>query len=224
MPIAHAAPLITYRVAPSDADPAIERYNEPHIVIFDREGNSSATLLLFMPGTGVSPAGVVEFVTLAATLDYRVVGLSYNNRPAVANVCPKDPDTDCSAKFRQKRIFGDNVTARTDDKPEESVVQRFVKLLGALHKEHPAENRGQYLDGDAPRWDRIAVAGHSQEAGMAAYIAQRKQVARVVLLSGPRFLWRSRRRTARSVGSQWKRRNACRSVVRRIPHKREQSA
>jgi hypothetical protein len=185
LPVATAATLTTYRVAPNDVDPAIERYNEPHVVIFDRDVDPAAKPLLFMPGTGASPAGVNEFLTLAATLDYRAISLSYNNRPAVAAVCAKDPDADCADKFRRKRIFGEDVTARIDDKPEESIVRRLVKLLGALHKEHPAENWGQYLDGDAPRWDRIAVAGHSQGAGMAAYIAQRKQVARVVLLSGP---------------------------------------
>jgi hypothetical protein len=190
LPIATAGTLTTYRVAPSDVDPAIERYNEPHVVIFDREADPAAKLLLFMPGTGASPADVDEFLTLAATLGYRVVSLSYNNRPAVANVCPKDPDADCSAKFRRKRIFGEDVTAHIDDKPEESIVRRLVTLLGALDKKHPAEKWGQYIVGDSPRWDRIAVSGHSQGAGMAAYIAQRKEVARVVLLSGPEDLYR----------------------------------
>ena len=185
LPIAAAATLTTYRVAPSDIDPAIERFNEPHVVVFDREAGPGAKLLLFMPGTGASPAAVDEFLTLAATLGYRVVALSYNNRPSVANVCPKDPDADCSAKFRQKRVFGEDVSAHIDDKPSESIVRRLVTLLGALNKEHPAENWRQYLEGDAPRWDRIALAGHSMGAGMAACIAQRKQVARVVLLSGP---------------------------------------
>jgi hypothetical protein len=42
-----------------------------------------------MTGTGRNPDGADDFVTLAATLGYRVVGLSYNNRPAVAGVCRK---------------------------------------------------------------------------------------------------------------------------------------
>lgn len=184
-PIATAATLTTYRVAPSEIDPAIARYNEPHVVMFDREAGPAARLLLFMPGTGDSPADPDEFLALAATLGYRVVSLSYNNRPPVAAVCPKDPDADCSSKFRRKRLFGEDVMARIDDKPEESIVHRLVTLLAALDKKHPDENWRQYLEGDAPRWDRIAVAGHSQGAGMAAFVAQRKAVARVVLLSGP---------------------------------------
>jgi hypothetical protein len=185
LPTASAATLTRYRVAPTDTDPAIQRYNEPHVVVFDRETVANAPLLLFMTGTGANPAGVDDFLTLAATLGYRAISLSYNNRPAVANVCRKDPDAECSSKFRQKRIFGEDVTAQVDDTPEESIVRRLVKLLGALDKQHPIEKWGQYLDGDAPRWQRIAVAGHSQGAGMAAYIAQRRRVARVVLLSGP---------------------------------------
>lgn len=155
------------------------------MIIFDREAGPAAKLLLFMPGTGDSPTDPDEFLALAATLGYRVVSLSYNNRPPVAAVCPKDPDADCSSKFRRKRLFAEDMTARIDDKPEESIVHRLVTLLAALDKKHPDENWRRYLEGDAPRWDRIAVAGHSQGAGMAAFVAQRKTVARVVLLSGP---------------------------------------
>ena len=43
-----------------------------------------------------------------------------------------------------------------------------------------------------PDWQRIAVAGHSQGAGMAAFLAKRTPVARVALLSGPLdFVWPS---------------------------------
>jgi hypothetical protein len=184
-PSAATATLTTYRISPQDTDAAISRFNEPHVVVFDREAAPPARLLLFMPGTATSPASIDDFLTLAATLGYRVVSLSYNNLPAVVDICPKDPDAACSGKFRQERTFGEDVTAHIDDKPEESIVSRVVKLLVTLDKEHPSENWRQYLDGDAPRWDRIAVAGHSQGAGMAAYIAQRKHVVRVVLLSGP---------------------------------------
>jgi pimeloyl-ACP methyl ester carboxylesterase len=86
---------------------------------------------------------------------------------------------------RQRRIFGDDRTRRIDDKPAEAIVNRLVKLLAALAREHPAEGWGPYLDDGAPRWERIVVAGHSQGAGMAAFIAQRRRVARVVLFSGP---------------------------------------
>jgi dienelactone hydrolase len=177
--------LVTYRVAPSETDAAITRFNEPHYIIFDSTHARSANLLVFMTGTGGNPGNVSDFLMVAARQGYRVIALAYNDVPAVVGLCPQDPDPACSAKVRQKRIFGDNVTRLVDDSPAESIVNRLVKLLVKLDRDHPSDGWSEYLDGNAPKWERIVVAGHSQGAGMAAYIAQRKRVARVVLFSSP---------------------------------------
>jgi hypothetical protein len=184
--------LVTYRVTPRETDPAIGRFNNPHYVVFDPRV-APADLLLFMPGSGGNPANVSGFLNVAALQGYRAVSLSYNDLPAVVALCPRDPDPACSAKVRQKRIFGDDVTRTIDDKPAESIVNRLVKLLVTLDRDHPSEGWSQYLADGAPKWERIAVTGHSQGAGMAAYIAQRRRVARVVLFSSPwDFFGRSR--------------------------------
>jgi hypothetical protein len=177
--------LVTYRVAPQATDPAIRRFNEPHYVVFDRRVAASADLLLFMCGSGARPAGVSDFLDVAATQGYRVTSLEYNDLPAVIAVCSRDSDPGCSAKVREKRIFGDDVTKRIDDTIAESSLNRLTKLLLTLERDHPSDGWGQYLDDGSLRWDRIAVTGHSQGAGMAAFIAQRKRVARVVLFSSP---------------------------------------
>jgi pimeloyl-ACP methyl ester carboxylesterase len=177
--------LVTYRVTPSDTDPAIKRFNEPHYIVFDSTAARSADLLVFMTGTGGNPDNVSDFLKVAAGQGYRVIALAYNDAPAVVGVCPRDPDPNCSAKVRQKRIFGDDVTDRIDDSPAESIVNRLVKLLVKLDHDHPSEGWSEYVDGDKPKWERIVVSGHSQGAGMAAYIAQRNRVARVVLFSSP---------------------------------------
>jgi hypothetical protein len=177
--------FITYRVLPQDTDPAIGRFNTPHYVVFDRTSASSAGLLLFMTGTGASPPSVSDFLGLAAAQGYRAVSLAYNDVPAIVGVCAQDPDLGCSAKVRAKRIFGDDLTRQVDDTPAESIVNRLVKLLATLDRDHPSEGWGDYLDRGAPRWERIAVGGHSQGAGMAAFIAQKKRVARVILFSSP---------------------------------------
>lgn len=177
--------LVTYRVTPSDTDPAIKRFNEPHYIVFDSTRGPSADVLVFMTGTGGNPDNVSDFLRVAAGQGYRVIALAYNDAPAVVGVCPRDPDPGCSAKVRQKRIFGDDVTGLIDDSRAESIVNRLVKLLMKLDRDHPSEGWGQYLVGDTPRWERIAVSGHSQGAGMAAYIAQRNRVARVILFSSP---------------------------------------
>src|SRR6266849_6682695 len=107
--------------------------------------------------------------------------------------CARDPDPACSANFRQRRLFGDPTPSSADDQPAESIVNRLTKLLQYLERSHPDEGWGSYLANGVPDWQRIAVAGHSQGAGMAAFLAKRTPVARVVLLSGPvDFVWPSR--------------------------------
>ena len=180
-----AGDLVTYRVAPHATDPAIKRFDEPNYIVFNRGTAPTADLLVFMSGSGGHPEGTSDFLEFAAGRGYRVVSLAYNDLPAVVAICTQDPDPSCSADVRQKRIFGNNVTRKVDDTPAESIVNRLVKLLQTLDRDHPSEGWRGYLTDDGPRWDRIAVAGHSQGAGMAAYIAQRQRVARVILFSSP---------------------------------------
>lgn len=185
----NAAPVpadrVEYAIRPSEADPAITRYDEPDLVFFNRSSGDHPELVLFMSGTGGKPKNARLLLGVVANLGYRAIGLEYNDEPAVVQTCPRDPDPDCSAKFRQKRIFGDDVTSVVDNTPAEAVVTRLVKLLQYLDARHPGEHWGDYLANGEPDWSRIVVSGLSQGAGMAAYIAKKKPVARAVLFSSP---------------------------------------
>jgi predicted esterase len=174
-----------YAIAPNTADPSIGRFLRRSVVIVDHTTSAPPMLLLFLPGTGGSPAGPGAFLNLAADQGYRVISLSYNNEPAVMGACARDPEPACSANFRQRRLFGDPTPSSADDQPAESIVNRLTRLLQFLERSHPGEGWGAYLANDVPDWRRIAVAGHSQGAGMAAFLAKRINVARVILLSGP---------------------------------------
>jgi predicted esterase len=177
--------LVTRRIVPSTIDSTVRRFDEAHYVVFERTVRADAPLLVFLPGTGGRPQNTSDFADVAARQGYRVIGLEYVDTPAVAQICPRVRDPDCSEKVRRKRTFGDDVTPLIDDRAEESIVSRLSKLLAALGREHPTEGWSQYLEDGRPKWSRIAVSGLSQGAGMAAYIAQRTQVARVVLFSSP---------------------------------------
>jgi dienelactone hydrolase len=177
--------LVKYWITPTSTDSTIKRFNEPHYIVFERHVKSSAPLFVFLPGTDGRPANTTEFANTAAHQGYRVIGLSYNDVPAVAQVCPRDPDPRCSDKVRQKRIFGDDETRLIDDRREESIINRLVKVIETLQREHPDDAWDEYLENGKPKWARIAVSGLSQGAGMAAFIAQKAQVARVVLFSSP---------------------------------------
>jgi CubicO group peptidase (beta-lactamase class C family)/dienelactone hydrolase len=180
-----ASALVVYRIAPSAADSSIHRFDEDNYVVFAPQASDSAPLLVFLPGTGGRPQNTSEFANVAAHQGYRVIGLEYTDTPAVAQVCPRDPDPGCSEKVRRKRIYGDDVTRLIDDPPQESIVNRLTKLLQMLAREHPSDGWERYLRDGQPDWPRIAVSGLSQGAGMAAYIAQHTRVARVILFSSP---------------------------------------
>lgn len=181
-----AGAATTLEVRPSATDPAIHRFNEPHYVVVPDGEPARQELLVFLPGTGGRPANVSGFIDAAAGFGYRAIALAYNDVPAVVQMCRRDPDPTCSARFREERIYGDDVSGSIDDAAAESIVNRLARLLAYLAAREPAQRWRDYLDdGGLPRWDRIVVAGHSQGAGMAAFLARRQAVARVVLFSSP---------------------------------------
>lgn len=174
-------------IKPSVTDPAIRRYDDPHFVLFNANSGPDANLLVFLPGTGGKPPGPLPFLKAAADAGYRVISLAYNDEPAVNVYCPRRPDPNCAEKFRQMRIYGDgtSINPAIDNTPAESIVNRLVKLLQYLNRQQPQRGWGGYLDNNVPNWKRIALAGQSQGAGMAAFIAKRQAVARVILFSSP---------------------------------------
>lgn len=173
-------------VKPSATDPAIQRFDARHYILFNTDTGPNANLLVFLPGTHGTPPGPRRFLRAAADAGYRVISLDYNDEPATNVFCPRRPDPNCTEKFRRMRIYGDGtLNPRIDNTPAESIINRLVKLLKYLDRQDPQGKWGGYLKNGAPNWERIALAGQSQGAGMAAFIAQRHQVARVILFSSP---------------------------------------
>ena len=174
-------------ILPSATDPVIRRFDAAHYVLADARTGSQANLLVFLPGTGGEPPGPVAFLKAAADAGYRVISLAYNDVPAVAVYCPRRPDPGCSEKFRRMRIYGDGITIdpAIDNTAAESIVNRLVKLLQYLDGREPGRGWAGYLAKGAPNWSRIVLAGQSQGAGMAAFIAKEHAVARVILFSSP---------------------------------------
>jgi pimeloyl-ACP methyl ester carboxylesterase len=173
-----------YAIWPSDADPTVKRFDKANLVLLKNGLPQAANLLVFFPGTGGEPNGSWPFLEAGAEAGYRVIGLMYDNGVSVPTTCGPQTDPACSDRFREKRIFGEAVSSDIDDLPAESVMNRLVKLLQYLDAQHPAEGWGGYLASGEPNWARIAVAGHSQGGGVAAYIAKKRPVYRVINLSG----------------------------------------
>jgi hypothetical protein len=173
-----------YSIWPSQVDPEIKRFDKPNLILTKNGLARTADLLVFFPGTTADPNSAWPFLETGANAGYRVIGLMYDNGNSVPQLCGPNPDPACSDRFREKRNFGDGASNEIDDLPGESVVSRLTKLLQYLVKYFPDEGWGQYLANGQPNWARIVVSGHSQGGGIAAYIAKKEKVARVVVLSG----------------------------------------
>jgi hypothetical protein len=179
------ADVVVQEVRPSEADPAITRFNDPNMIVFDEQTPPGAQLAVFLPGTDGRPGNSMHLLRVVAAQGYRVIGLEYNDDPAVIQVCPRNPDPGCSGNFRRHRVFGGNAWSPVENTQAETIVNRLVNLLRFLQSRDAAGQWDAYLAGDEPNWSRIVVSGLSQGAGMAAYIAKHKSVARVVLFSSP---------------------------------------
>ncbi len=177
--------LIEHQIKPSAIDPGVRQFDEPSIALVDPDLPADAPLAIFLPGTGGKPANVLGLLGVVAAQGYRVIGLEYDDDPAVAQVCPRDPDPACAAAFREMRVSGTGTSREVSNPTAEAIVPRLVAALKALDRAAPGEHWATYLDGDQPRWDRIVVSGLSQGAGMAAFIAKQHPVRRVVLFSSP---------------------------------------
>ncbi len=172
-------------IKPSQADPAVQAFDESNVVVVPSDSTIDAPLAVFLPGTGGRPENVLLLLGVIAQQGYRVIGLEYNNEPAVVQVCPRRGEPECSGEFRGERVFGGAKNAPVSNPVDESIVRRLVMLLRHLNSQQPDARWDRYLDADEPAWSRIVVSGLSQGAGMAAYLAKKRPVARVVLFSSP---------------------------------------
>jgi hypothetical protein len=175
---------VVHLILPQQADPSVQHFLGRNVALFDRS-TTRGELLVYLPGTGGDALEAGLFLSAAADAGYHVIGLQYNTTPPGTAFCETDPDPDCFADFREQRCWGDDASTRIEDLPQEAIVPRLVRLLQTLAKNHPDEGWEQYLVNNTPDWPRIALTGQSQGAGMAAYIAKRVSVARVILSSSP---------------------------------------
>jgi hypothetical protein len=131
--------LVVYEAVPSHIDPAVRHFDEPNVAITNSGLTKNAPLVVFMPGTGGKPANAIDLLKVVAGQGYRVIGLEYDDTPAVVQRCPQSPDPDCSAAFREMRAYGNGDKAPVSNPPAESIVSRLVAMLRALNEAHPGE-------------------------------------------------------------------------------------
>lgn len=142
-------------------------------------------LFLFLGGTNSNTTNYYALVNLAADIGYDVINLSYFNETAAASLSG-NADSLIFNKFRQELCFGTPVCDDVAIDTLNSIFQRTVNLINYLSLNYPGHNWSQYLSSPTTlNWDKIAVGGHSQGSGHAAYFAKHFMVDRVLMFSGP---------------------------------------
>ncbi|HOW97365.1 MAG TPA: hypothetical protein P5567_13060 [Kiritimatiellia bacterium] len=177
-----AAAQSVHYVRPSDTNPAITNYDNFHAAFIPTGATSRTPLVLFLPGTGASPAQYEEFARRAASNGFHAIGLQYVNGDTVSTLCGGDSDTNCHARIREEILFGTNASPWVEVDPGNSVAGRLEALLRYLTNQYPAEAWGAYVEEDGrAAWSNLIVAGHSQGASHAAFLAKKEAVRRALL-------------------------------------------
>ena len=177
-------------VHPSDADPRVSEFLQDHVVITRAGARANGKLLVFLPGTRGRPVGYEKLLDTAARMGYRAIGLEYvdavmgGGPSTIIRLCGRTADPNCAGSLRAARAFGGQGEDGNTVPVPDGIVPRLVSLLKYLDRTHGGAGWGAFYHGDTPEWSRIVLAGHSEGAGMAAFLARKNAVAGVALISG----------------------------------------
>ncbi|HZZ67426.1 MAG TPA: hypothetical protein VFE18_04570 [Phenylobacterium sp.] len=141
-------------------------------------------LFLYIVGSGVSETTAQEVLYAGARRGYNAIAIAYRNYEAVAPLCARSSDDDCTEKVREEILTGVDLTPLVTITPKDALEPRLEKLLVYLRTTYPSEGWGEFLNGDQINWSLISAAGHSQGAGHVALLAKRHAMDRAVIISG----------------------------------------
>lgn len=178
------AQVQTILISPKQTDPLIRTIHGDHVAYLPAPSRVKNQLMLMIVGTGGLAKDLRPFDSTVASLGYHVISIDYNNS-VITTACSESEDSTCFDTFRQEIMFGTPVNALVDVDSINSIYNRFYKLLIYLAKNNPQQGWKQYADMNQIQWKNIIVAGHSQGAGHAAYLAKHFALARLLIFAGP---------------------------------------
>lgn len=153
--------------------------------IFVPGTNRRNRLFVMLPGTDAPPRVYRLIARTGAQEGYHAIGLAYPNEDAIATVCGNSSRPDCSGEVRNEILTGQDTSPLVSVNRVNSIVGRLIDLIAFLDRSFPNEGWGQYLVSGQPDWSRIAVAGHSQGAGLAGFLGKEVRLLRIGMFSGP---------------------------------------
>ncbi len=186
-PPSSAPPSVERDVLPAATDAAIDTDLDIHFAVNPAPAVAAKQrLFVFLPGTFGKPQNVRAIVREAAASGLHAIGLNYPNDVTVGSLCSGSADSNCYGNVRAEILTGADSSNLVGITRANSIENRLIKLLQALHGQAPTEGWSAFLiSAGQPDWSRIRVAGHSQGGGHAAFIAKRYVVDRALYLSSP---------------------------------------
>lgn len=172
----------SFYVQPILTNPSYTVAQDSHFVVLPSTTPLNK-LFVFFGGTGSKTMFLQRISNKASELGYHVINLAYpNSVPAVS--CSNSSDTMCFDNFREELFYGTPVSSIVSIDSLNSLNSRLKNLVNYLSATYPSDNWNQYITQDSIHWNKIAVGGHSQGAGHAAYCGKKNNVDRVLMFSG----------------------------------------
>ena len=138
-------------------------------------------VVVWLPGTDLVPQNYSLLIKAAARLGFRTLGLLYPSTQGQVNCkqsrVPYPTDLNCTAKERYRVLTGAPTSPNTNITPPDSIVGRISAAFAAL--------RWQDANADVVDWGNMIIAGHSNGADHAAFLAKHYAVSRAALFAGP---------------------------------------
>ena len=178
--------LVIHKVSASILDPTITPYElVRHHAFYNADCVPKNKLVFYIMGTYAQPNMSLLFTKTAANNGFHVISVNYPNNQSATSSCQDDLDANCYKFFHEEVLFGTDVSDTVQVDTANSIYTRSVHFLNHLASNYPSENWSQFMNGNAIDWTKVIVAGHSQGAGHAAYLAHFYPVQRAILMSGP---------------------------------------
>ena len=163
-------------------------------------------MVVFLPGSSMSPRSHDLVLKTAAYAGYRTIGLSYDSTHNVDSMCTIFGlhrwcgVNDCYAPKRDEIILGADFSGDLHVEPADSILERLFTLLAALYTDDISDGVNDHgwdayftpvnavpvpIRVDNIVWDSVVIAGFSQGAGHAARISKEYRVHGTIMIDGP---------------------------------------
>ncbi len=172
--------LYELEFGPDEADPAADERLGTQLGYLDTRVEPRGILVVYLHGAGTpSTCGSRDHGRMLASLGFHVFSPCYHSGYGIGN-CGDD-----IGGCRLEAYEGVDHHPFIDISPPNSAEQRVIKGLAHLAGENPEGDWSYFLEGGQPRYSQIIISGISHGASSSGVVGMKRNVARVVMLSGP---------------------------------------